>query len=176
MSPSSDTSPDQAGERTALPFEPKKRKSTEKKTPPPVPAKAAQRRSQPALAQPEATKDVAGKTVKPPAQPDPDATAIPEVVSQRMVRRMLVFCGVPSALGMLTFLMSYFLVTRQLFEVPTSAVVLVSMGFFGLGVLGLSYGVLSASWDEETPGSTIGWAEFTTNFGRMTEAWRSPKN
>jgi hypothetical protein len=48
------------------------------------------------------------------------------------------------------------------------------MGFFGLGVLGLTYGVLSASWDEEHPGSTLGWAEFTTNFGRMRETWRSP--
>jgi hypothetical protein len=52
-------------------------------------------------------------------------------------------------------------------------VVLVSMGFFGLGVLGLSYGVLSASWDEEIPGTKLGWQEFTTNLGRMTSAWRS---
>jgi len=51
----------------------------------------------------------------------------------------------------------------------------VSMGFFGLGVLGLSYGVLSASWDEEIPGSKLGWREFTTNWGRMTSAWRSAR-
>jgi hypothetical protein len=47
------------------------------------------------------------------------------------------------------------------------------MGFFGLGVLGLSYGVLSASWDEDEPGTKFGWQEFKTNFGRMTAAWRS---
>lgn len=175
MSPSSDSS-QSSSERNSLPFEPKKRKPAEKKgTPSPVSTKPTKRRSQPTSAKLEATQGVASQA-ETPSQAAPESTAIPEVVSQRMVRRMMTFCGVPSALGMLTFLISYFLVTRQLVEVPTSAVVLLSMGFFGLGVLGLSYGVLSASWDEEAPGSALGWAEFTTNFGRMTEAWRSQNN
>jgi hypothetical protein len=99
--------------------------------------------------------------------------AIPEVVSKRMVRRMALLCGVPTVLGIATFFVSYFLVTNLGLKLPNVAVVLVSIGFFGLGVLGLSYGVLSASWDEEIPGTLLGWNEFTTNLGRMTAAWRS---
>ncbi|NJR64765.1 MAG: DUF3464 family protein [Leptolyngbyaceae cyanobacterium CRU_2_3] len=88
-----------------------------------------------------------------------------------MVWRMGLFCGIPSALGMLTFIVSYLLVNNGT-HLPTYAVFLVSLGWFGLGVLGLSYGVLSASWDEAVVGSRLGWAEATTNWGRMRENWR----
>jgi hypothetical protein len=101
--------------------------------------------------------------------------AVPKVVSDRMARRMALFCGVPTALGMVTFVASYLVISHGWLKVPNVAVVLVSMGFFGLGVLGLSYGVLSASWDEEILGSKLGWQEFKTNWGRMTSAWRSTK-
>lgn len=109
------------------------------------------------------------------ADEKPESLQVPQVVSQRMARRMAFFCGIPSALGMATFFVSYFLVTKNIFPLPTSAVVLVSMGFFGLGVLGLSYGVISASWDEESAGSLWGWSEFTLNWSRLTAAWRSNK-
>jgi hypothetical protein len=99
--------------------------------------------------------------------------AIPDVVSKRMVRRMALLCGVPSVLGIATFFVSYLLVTQVGLKLPNAVVVLVSMGFFGIGVLGLSYGVLSASWDEDVPGTKLGWQEFTTNLGRMTSAWGS---
>ncbi|MBW4497305.1 MAG: PAM68 family protein [Oscillatoria princeps RMCB-10] len=101
--------------------------------------------------------------------------AIPDAVSKRMIGRMALLCGVPTALGIGTFIASYITVSNEWFKLPNVAVVLVSMGFFGLGVLGLSYGVLSASWDEEIPGSKLGWKEFTTNLGRMREAWQSRK-
>jgi hypothetical protein len=57
-------------------------------------------------------------------------------------------------------------------QLPPIAVLLVNMGLFGLGVLGITYGVLSASWDEEKPGTFLGLDEFSTNWGRMTEVWR----
>ncbi len=102
----------------------------------------------------------------------PKATGVPPVVSQRMIRRMALFCGLPTAMGMLTFILSYFITSHHWLDVPHIVVVLVSMGFFGLGVLGLTYGLLSASWDEEIVGSKLGWNEFTTNWGRMTAAWQ----
>lgn len=114
-------------------------------------------------------------TVEASGDRQPESMQIPQVVSRRMARRMAFFCGIPSALGMATFFVSYFIVTKNIFPVPTSAVVLVSMGFFGLGVLGLSYGVISASWDEDVPGSWGGWSEFTLNWSRLTAAWRSNK-
>lgn len=118
-----------------------------------------------------------------PAEKQPKASktkkqdqSIPEVVSKRMISRIAVFCGVPTLLGISTFFVSYLIVSKGLFDLPNTAVLLVSMGCFGLGVLGLSYGVLSASWDEEISGSVMGWEEFKTNFGRMREGWRSAKS
>ena len=104
-----------------------------------------------------------------------ESMAIPDVVSKRMVRRMALMCGIPSFLGIATFVVSYLLITQVGIELPHVAVILVSMGCFGLGVLGLSYGVLSASWEEDTPGTFFGWQEFTTNLGRLTSAWRAAK-
>lgn len=100
-------------------------------------------------------------------------TAIPKIVSDRMARRMVVFSGIPTVFGCLTFIASYAVVTRHWIELPNTAVVLVSMAFFGLGVLGLSYGVLSASWEESAAGTPIGWVEFKRNVGRMITAWRT---
>jgi len=148
--------------RNSLPFEPKKnRKASEKKADSQLP---------PSLVKTKA--DQSSQSAK-SSSTSLEMTAIPEVVSRRMIRRMALLCGVPTAFGLTTFFVSYFLVTQQGMELPNAAVVLVSMGFFGLGVLGLSYGVLSASWDESLPGSAVGWSEFTLNFGRMREAWRS---
>ncbi|NEP23863.1 PAM68 family protein [Moorena sp. SIO3I6] len=104
-----------------------------------------------------------------------DSMAIPDVVSKRMVRRMGLMCGIPSFLGIATFVVSYLLITQVGVELPHVAVIMVSMGCFGLGVLGLSYGVLSASWEEDIPGTFFGWQEFTTNLGRLTSAWRAAK-
>ena len=101
--------------------------------------------------------------------------AVPKIVSDRMARRMALFCGVPTFLGMASFVVSYVIVSQGWFKLPNVAVLLVSMGFLGLGVLGLTYGVLSASWDEETLGSRLGWQEFRTNWERMVSAWRSTR-
>jgi hypothetical protein len=98
--------------------------------------------------------------------------AIPEVVSKRMVRRMALFCGIPTVVGMSSFATGYWLNVSGTLEVPNVVVLLASLGGFGLGVVGLTYGVLSASWDEQQDGSWLGFQEFSTNVGRMTEAWR----
>lgn len=99
---------------------------------------------------------------------------IPKEVSQRMLRRMAFFSGMPIALGVGIFFLSYYLLSRQIVEFAPVAVLLVTMGCFGIGVLGLTYGVLSASWDEEV-GGLIGLKEFKVNFGRVVESWRAGK-
>ena len=43
-------------------------------------------------------------------------------------------------------------------------------------VIGLSYGIFSASWDENKTGSLLGWQELKTNFQRMREAWKEAKS
>ncbi len=92
-----------------------------------------------------------------------------------MIRRMALFSGIPTALGITSFVVSYYIVSRELLELPTIAVLLVSLGCFGLGVVGLSYGILSTSWDENRPGSLFGWEEFSLNLGRMVQAWRASR-
>ncbi|MEO0540207.1 MAG: PAM68 family protein [Cyanobacteria bacterium P01_A01_bin.105] len=101
---------------------------------------------------------------------------IPKAVSQRMVKRMVIFSGVPTAMAAFIFIGSYIALTRHVWAVPTTLVLLSTLGCFGLGVLGLSYGVLSASWEEDQPGSRWGLAEFRLNFGRMASAWRQQKS
>jgi len=92
-----------------------------------------------------------------------------------MVRRIAVFSGTPTALGVASFFVSYYVVSQGLFKLPNTAVLLVSLGCFGLGVLGLSYGVLSASWDEEVIGSWWGGPEFSINIQRLWMAWKESR-
>ena len=102
-------------------------------------------------------------------------TQIPEVISQRMLKRMLVFSGIPTGLGVATFFVSYVLLVRHIVEIPNVFVLLTTLGCFGLGVLGLSYGAMSASWAEQSPGNFFGFREFQANFGRLTQAWRESR-
>ncbi len=158
-------SPDSKSDKTTakLPFEPG---STQAKPPKVVTSKAT-------TAKAKTTRQPSGAARRPDAAA---STTVPEVVSRRMVRRMSLFSGVPTFLGMLTFVASYFIVTQGGIKLPTSAVLLVSLGFFGLGVLGLSYGILSTSWDEEQAGSWLGTEQFSLNLGRMKGAWREARN
>ena len=102
-----------------------------------------------------------------------DSLGIPEEVNRRIIRRAALFCGIPTSLGIGTFIASYIVVSRHIFDLPTSAVVLVSMLFLGIGVLGLSYGAISASWDVGRVGTWWGSDEFKKNFGYLKEAWKS---
>lgn len=99
---------------------------------------------------------------------------IPAAVSKRMLRRMAVLSLGPIALGVGIFFLSYYLLSQEILEFAPVVVLLTTMGCFGLGVVGLSYGMLSASWDEE-PGDLIGMDEFKLNLGRMKDAWRESR-
>lgn len=144
--------------RDPLPFEPRQ---TKKKTP----------KTEPVVSQ-KAEVATGSADRRRTAKEEASLSAIPDVVSKRMLRRMIWFSGVPTAMGIGSFAIAYYIVVKDLFDLPTIAVLLVSLGFFGLGVVGLSYGILSTAWDEERVGSVLGWEEFTLNFGRMVAAWK----
>ncbi|MEH1817958.1 MAG: PAM68 family protein [Nostoc sp.] len=146
-------------ERSRLPFEPNKKRQ-----------KPAKTQSKPAAQPKESAKQADRK-----APYTKQEMAIPQVVSQRMIRRVAGFCGVPTALGISALVVSYLLAIYSDIKLPPIAVLLVNMGLFGLGVLGITYGVLSASWDEEKVGSLLGFGEFNTNWGRMAQAWRETR-
>jgi hypothetical protein len=89
-----------------------------------------------------------------------------------MVRRIALATGIPSLLGMGVIVASYLLVSRQILSIPPAATLLGSGAFFLLGLLGLSYGVLSASW-EDAAGSTLGLEQIGKNIGRIRESVRA---
>jgi predicted secreted protein len=136
-----------------LPFEPRtNKKKTQKKPPAPLASK---------------------KSRDPKAEAS--LSAIPDAVSKRMIRRMALLSGIPTALGVILFFGFYWVVTHQLLEIPPYVVLLSTMGCFGLGVLGLSYGVFSSSWDEDIVGSWLGTEEFGINLKRTIAAWQETR-
>ena len=100
---------------------------------------------------------------------------IPDVVANRMARRIAVASGIPSVLGMGVFVASYLLVSRQILDIPPGVTLVASGAFFLLGVLGLSYGVLSASWETE-PGSVLGTEQIGLNIGRLRQSVRAMRS
>ncbi|MDB9418123.1 PAM68 family protein [Microcystis aeruginosa] len=124
------------------------------------------------------TPKIAPSPVPPPIKNRSEETslkAIPQAVSQRMAKRMAVFCGIPTVLGITSFFGFYWIISHNLLEIPSYVAMLVSLSLFGLGFVGLSYGIFSASWDEDRVGDWLGWQEFQANFGRTIAAWRSGK-
>ncbi|MEN9518044.1 MAG: hypothetical protein RLZZ381_632 [Cyanobacteriota bacterium] len=144
--------------RGRLPFEPRNNNKKEKpeKTPPATTVKKYKGSSR-------------------NSRPNSNLSAIPDAVSKRMGRRMAIFCGIPSVLGMLSLLVFYWLKANKIVELPPYLAFAVSFGFLGLGVLGLSYGLFSASWDEERRGSALGGDELKLNLGRTRDAWKASK-
>ncbi|WVZ55584.1 hypothetical protein U9M48_006225 [Paspalum notatum var. saurae] len=94
---------------------------------------------------------------------DRDAT-IPEVVTNRMMRRVGVSVGAPLALGVGFFPVFYYLKKAAKVDVPTWIPFGVSFVFFGAALAGVSYGIVSASWDPAREGSLLGWNEARRNW------------
>ncbi len=115
-----------------------------------------------------------GGTDRPQKRPATSSRPIPEPVARRMIRRIAVTTGVPSLLGMAVFVASYLVVSRGLADIPPVVTLLVSGACFLVGLLGLSYGVLSCSW-EERPGTLVGFEQFVINVGRLRESLGAAK-
>lgn len=101
-----------------------------------------------------------------PNPSDKDAGVLPEVVSQRMFRRLLVLGGIPFSLFLAFFAAYAVLAFRFEIRVLPSVVAYSTLGTVGLAGIGLTYGIFSASWDADVEGSFLGWAEAQKNFLR----------
>ncbi|MFZ0407522.1 MAG: PAM68 family protein [Cyanobium sp.] len=109
------------------------------------------------------------------SQPKPAATrqrAIPDAVANRMARRIAIATGIPTVMGMGVFIGSYVAVSQGLLAIPTGVTLVASGGCFLLGLLGLSYGVLSSSW-EDGPGTLLGSEQIGLNIGRLRQSVRA---
>jgi hypothetical protein len=98
---------------------------------------------------------------------------IPDYVANRMARRVAVATGIPSILGMSTFVASYLLVSKGVLDIAPGITLVTSGGFFLLGLVGLSYGVLSASW-EPGAGSLLGIEQIGLNISRLRSSIKRP--
>ena len=96
---------------------------------------------------------------------------IPKYVADRMARRIFFTAGIPPILGMSVFVISYFIVTKNIAEIPPSSTIAISALFFLIGLAGLSFGILSASWDKE-PGSLLGIENIPLNIQRAKSAFK----
>jgi len=86
------------------------------------------------------------KTSNTVTTPKRSSSGIPKYVADRMARRIFFTAGIPTILGMSVFVVSYIIVTRNIAEIPPSSTIAISALFFLLGLAGLSFGLLSASW------------------------------
>jgi len=99
------------------------------------------------------------------------SSGIPKYVADRMARRIFFTAGIPTIMGMSVFVVSYIIVTRNIAEIPPSSTIAISALFFLLGLGGLSFGILSASWDKE-PGSFFGIENIPMNIQRAKAAFK----
>jgi hypothetical protein len=89
-----------------------------------------------------------------------------------MARRIAIATGIPTMMGMGVFIGSYLVVSQGLLDIPTGITLVASGGCFLLGLLGLSYGVLSSSW-EDGAGTLLGAEQIGVNIGRLRQSVRA---
>ena len=100
--------------------------------------------------------------------------AIPRYVADRMARRVALFTGLPTVAGMGVFVGSYLLITKGIADIAPGLTLAGSGFFFLLGLVGLSFGVLSSSWDPQ-PGSLLGLENLKPNVQRMRQSIKAQK-
>ena len=124
--------------------------------------------------EPKGSKQVAGNKSAKTSSASVRKEAIPRYVADRMARRVAVFTGLPTIAGMGVFVGSYLLITQGVADIAPGLTLATSGGFFLLGLVGLSFGVLSSSW-EPNPGSVLGFENLRPNIQRMRETIRASK-
>ncbi|MBW3041895.1 PAM68 family protein [Prochlorococcus marinus] len=113
--------------------------------------------------------------IKTPSKNSNTKSGIPKYVANRMARRIVFTTGIPTISGMGVFIGSYFLISKGIAEISPTVTLVSSAMCFLVGLLGLSYGILSASWDI-SPGSFLGFENIKPNINRMKDAFKSSKN
>lgn len=103
------------------------------------------------------------------AQVAEESAAIPERVAQRMGKRMLPFVGIPLFGGMGAFVAFWYFATYKGVEFEPVVVAATTIGMLAISLLGITYSVLSASWDDDREGGALGIDEFKKNVGSVTQ-------
>ncbi|CAM6117088.1 unnamed protein product [Calypogeia fissa] len=125
----------------------------------------------------ESSEDTSGSSLSPPALEDAPSKpfryrrgeeeedeGVPEVVTNRMLKRIAFTVGLPLVFGLLLFPLFYYLKVVSKLDVPEWLPLIVSMVTFGTAGFGITYGVVSSSWDPAREGSLLGWKEAQVNW------------
>lgn len=99
----------------------------------------------------------------------PNAGVLPQVVADRMIRRVAGFAGVP--LGALFLFFGAYFVAKYKYDISVIPVVVAytTLGCIGASGVGISWGIMSSSWDEEEEGTKFGWKEAKVNVVRARD-------
>jgi Photosynthesis affected mutant 68 len=103
---------------------------------------------------------------------DPNAGVIPDLVANRMLARMIPFFILPVAAGVGVFVYFFVLANRYDTGFEPGMVALATQAPFAISLLGITYAIISASWDPEVEGSKLGLAEFGMNMRNILEGLR----
>jgi hypothetical protein len=98
-----------------------------------------------------------------------DDDEIPQVVFDRILKRILFTVGIPMASGVALLNIYDALKRGGGVEVPSWVQLLTILLSFGTSAGGIAYGTLSTSWDPEKEGSLLGIDELQTNW---PELWK----
>jgi hypothetical protein len=82
---------------------------------------------------------------------DPSAGVMPEAVSQRILNRVVQFAALPVVGGGLVFVGFFYANTALDLDLPPQIVAYATQACLLLSFAGITYGVMSTSWDEVEP-------------------------
>ena len=105
---------------------------------------------------------------------DPSVGAVPQKVADRMITRIAFGAGLPVFGGLAIFVGAFLYSKKYDVVVPPNLLAYATQLPFILGLMGITYGILSSSWEEEE-GSALGFAEFKTNFGRIQDGLKNTR-
>lgn len=94
---------------------------------------------------------------------DTGAAVIPERVAMRMGKRMIPFVGLPLFGGMGLFVAFWYFATYRDVEFQPAIVAASTIALLVVGLLGITYSLMSASWDDDRDGSALGFDELSKN-------------
>lgn len=106
----------------------------------------------------------------------PEDDVVPEVVTNRMLKRITFTVGIPFAVGIAFFGLYYYLKAVKKVDIPEWLPLFTSLLTFGSSGAGITYGVLSASWDPKREGSLLGWKEAQLNWPVFWETFRGKQD
>mmetsp|Transcript_82389 Transcript_82389/g.228590 ORF Transcript_82389/g.228590 Transcript_82389/m.228590 type:complete len:309 (-) Transcript_82389:144-1070(-) len=102
----------------------------------------------------------------------PKVAVMPEKVAQRAAKRGMVIGGSFYGVMLGVFAVGIFLFKTQELIIPPTLMAFVTLALLALAIGGSSYGMMSASWDEDREGSLLGTEEFGKNVKAIGEGFR----